>query len=169
MNADPQVMAHFPAPLSRTESDALAMRCQNLIKTLGWGFWATEITATGEFIGFVGLNQPVAGLPFSPCTEIGWRLARPFWQQGYASEAARAALAFAFNDLALDEVVSFTSLGNQRSQAVMARLGMQRAPKHFQHPALPPAHPLREHCLYRLAKNDWRANCTTSSSLKETT
>ena len=107
------------------------------------------------------LNQPVSGHDHEEFPL--------FWQQGYASEAARAALAFAFNDLALDEVVSFTSLGNQRSQAVMARLGMQRAPEHFQHPALPPAHPLREHCLYRLAKNDRRANCTTSSSLKETT
>lgn len=130
MNADPYVMAHFPAPLGRAESDALAERC---------------------------LNRPMAELPFSPCIEIGWRLARPFWQHGYASEAARAALAFAFDTLGLDEIVSFTSLGNQRSQAVMARLGMQRASEHFQHPALPIGHALREHCLYRLARSDWRA------------
>lgn len=160
MNADPQVMAHFPAPLDRAASDALAIRCQGLIEQRGWGFWAAEIKATGQFIGFVGLHTPIPELPFSPCVEIGWRLARPFWQQGYASEAARAVLCFGFNDLALDEIVAFTSVGNLRSQAVMERLGMHRAAENFQHPALPVAHPLREHCLYRLARSTWQ---TTSS------
>jgi len=155
LNADPQVMAHFPAPLDKTESDALAARCRDLIAAQGWGFWATETKASGEFIGFVGLHRPTAELPFSPCVEIGWRLARPFWQQGYASEAAGAALAFAFDHLALAEVVAFTSLGNRRSQAVMERLGMRRAAGSFQHPALPVGHALREHCLYRLARNAW--------------
>lgn len=155
LNADPQVMAHFPAPLDKAESDALAARCRDLIAAQGWGFFATETKAGGEFIGFVGLNRPTAELPFSPCVEIGWRLARPFWQQGYASEAAGAALAFAFDHLALDEVVAFTSLGNRRSQAVMETLGMSRAADSFQHPALPVGHALREHCLYRLARNAW--------------
>lgn len=155
LNADPQVMAHFPATLDRAESDVLAARCQSLIEAQGWGFWATEIKASGDFIGFVGLHRPIAELPFSPCVEIGWRLARPFWGQGYASEAARAALSFAFNDLALAEVVAFTSLENRRSQAVMERLGMRRA-ENFEHPALPPGHPLREHCLYRLAVSAWQ-------------
>ncbi|MBL8403626.1 MAG: GNAT family N-acetyltransferase [Dechloromonas sp.] len=155
LNADPQVMAHFPATLDRVESDVLAARCQSLIEAQGWGFWATEIKASGDFIGFVGLHRPIAELPFSPCVEIGWRLARPFWGQGYASEAARAALSFAFNDLALAEVVAFTSLENRRSQAVMERLGMCRA-ENFEHPALPPGHPLREHCLYRLAVSAWQ-------------
>ncbi len=155
LNADPQVMAHFPATLDRVESDVLAARCQSLIEAQGWGFWATEIKASGDFIGFVGLHRPIAELPFSPCIEIGWRLARPFWGQGYASEAARAALSFAFNDLALAEVVAFTSLENRRSQAVMERLGMCRA-ENFEHPALPPGHPLREHCLYRLAVSAWQ-------------
>lgn len=155
LNADPQVMAHFPATLDRVESDVLAARCQSLIEAQGWGFWATEIKASGDFIGFVGLHRPIAELPFSPCVEIGWRLARPFWGQGYASEAARAVLSFAFNDLALAEVVAFTSLENRRSQAVMERLGMRRA-ENFEHPALPPGHPLREHCLYRLAVSAWQ-------------
>lgn len=155
LNADPQVMAHFPATLDRAESDVLAARCQSLIEAQGWGFWATEIKASGDFIGFVGLHRPIAELPFSPCVEIGWRLARPFWGQGYASEAARATLSFAFNDLALAEVVAFTSLENRRSQAVMERLGMRRA-ENFEHPALPPGHPLREHCLYRLAVSAWQ-------------
>lgn len=156
LNADPEVMAHFPMTLDRAASDALAMRCQSLIEQQGWGFWAAEIKATGQFIGFVGLHTPSAELPFSPCVEIGWRLARPFWQKGYASEAARAVLCFAFNDLGLDEVVAFTSLGNQRSQAVMERLGMRRTTENFQHPALPVDHPLREHCLYRLARSAWQ-------------
>ncbi|WP_223879709.1 GNAT family N-acetyltransferase [Dechloromonas sp. CZR5] len=155
LNADAQVMAHFPATLDRAESDVLAARCQSLIEAQGWGFWATEIKASGDFIGFVGLHRPIAELPFSPCVEIGWRLARPFWGQGYASEAARAALSFAFNDLALAEVVAFTSLENRRSQAVMERLGMRRA-ENFEHPAQPPGHPLREHCLYRLAVSAWQ-------------
>lgn len=155
LNADPQVMAHFPATLDRAESDVLAARCQSLIEAQGWGFWATEIKASGDFIGFVGLHRPIAELPFSPCVEIGWRLARPFWGQGCASEAARAALSFAFNDLALAEVVAFTSLENRRSQAVMERLGMRRA-ENFEHPALPPGHPLREHCLYRLVVSAWQ-------------
>lgn len=158
LNADPQVMAHFPAPLDRAQSDALAVRCRELIDTQGWGFWATEIKATGEFIGFVGLNRPTAELPFSPCVEIGWRLARPFWHQGYASEAARAALHVAFDDLALAEIVAFTALGNRRSQAVMTRLGMCRAGATFEHPAVPAGHPLREHCLYRLARDAWQAH-----------
>lgn len=158
LNADPQVMAHFPAPLERAQSDALAARCRELIDAQGWGFWATEIKATGEFIGFVGLHRPTAELPFSPCVEIGWRLARRFWQQGYASEAARAALHFAFDDLTLDEVVAFTALGNLRSQAVMTRLGMQRAATTFEHPAVPAGHPLREHCLYRLTREACQAH-----------
>ena len=161
LNADPQVMAHFPALLNRSESDALAVRCRELIDARGWGFWATEIKASGEFIGFVGLHTPIAELPFSPCVEIGWRLARPFWQKGYASEAARATLRFGFNDLALAEIVTYTSLGNQRSQAVMEKLGMHRTAENFQHPALPVDHPLREHCLYRLARSAWQ----TASSL----
>lgn len=156
LNADPQVMAHFPAPLHRAESDALAVRCRDLIDAQGWGFWATEIKASGEFIGFVGLNRPTAELPFLPCVEIGWRLARPFWQKGYASEAAGAALSFAFDDLALAEIVAFTTVGNRRSQAVMERLGMRREAETFQHPALPVGHALREHCLYRLAQCAWQ-------------
>lgn len=157
LNADPVVMAYFPAVLDREASDALAAQCRQRIDTQGWGFWATESKASGDFIGFVGLNRPSAALPFSPCVEIGWRLARPFWQQGYATEAARAALAYAFNDLALDEVLAFTSLGNQRSRAVMTRLGMRQTAENFLHPALAAGHPLREHCLYRLARSDWQA------------
>ena len=157
MGADPVVMEHFPARLDRERSDALALRFKTMIDERGWGVWALERKAGGEFIGFVGLNIPSDELPFSPCVEIAWRLAQGYWHQGYASEAARVALRFGFVELDLEEIVAFTSLGNLRSQAVMARLGMRRSPENFQHPALPEGHPLREHCLYRLARGDWRA------------
>ena len=157
MGADPVVMEHFPARLDRERSDALALRFKAMIDDRGWGVWALERKAGGEFIGFVGLNIPSDELPFSPCVEIAWRLAQGYWYQGYASGAARVALRFGFVELDLEEIVAFTSLGNLRSQAVMARLGMRRSPENFQHPALPEGHPLREHCLYRLARGEWRA------------
>lgn len=155
LNADPRVMAFFPAPLDRAASDAMAARCRALIAERGWGFWAAEIRETRQFIGFVGLHVPLPELPFSPCVEIGWRLAHPYWGKGYASEAARGALQIAFERLGLSEIVSFTALGNQRSRAVMARLGMRETSETFEHPHLPVGSPLRRHCLYRLSRGDW--------------
>jgi len=149
MNADPRVMQHFPALLSRAESDAMADRCQALIEERGWGFWAVELKASGTFIGFVGLHTPAAALPFSPCVEIGWRLAADYWGQGLASEAARAALEVGFGRLDLSEILSFTAVENRRSRAVMERLGMRES-EEFEHPGLPVGHPLRLHCLCRL-------------------
>lgn len=150
LNADPEVMSYFPAQLSRSESDAVALRCQSLIKERGWGFWAAEERASGAFVGMIGLHTPEANLPCAPCVEVGWRLARAHWGKGYATEGASAALEFAFSALGLDEVVSFTALPNTRSQAVMRRLGMRRDEATFQHPALPAGHWLAEHCLYRI-------------------
>lgn len=124
LNSDSRVMAFFPSLLTRADSDALADRCQSLIDERGWGLWAVEIKATQEFIGFVGLNTPSAKLPFSPCVEIGWRLAFHQWGKGFALEAAREALHFGFDGLGLQEIVSFTALNNIRSRAVMMRLGM---------------------------------------------
>ena len=149
LNADPEVMRFFPTPLSSTESDQMAQRCANLIAERGWGFWAAEERSSGSFIGFIGLHIPTAVLPFQPCVEVGWRLARPWWGEGLATEGARAALDFAFSRLALHEVVAFTAVANRRSEAVMQRLGMQRDAVTFAHPALPEGHWLREHCLYR--------------------
>ena len=157
LNADPVVMACFPAPLDRAASDTLALRCQALIAQRGWGFWAVERKADGAFIGFVGLHEPAAALPFSPCVEIGWRLAQAYWGQGYASEAAQAALRFGFEQLALAEIVSFTALPNVRSRAVMERLGMV-ADGAFEHPAVAPDSPLRKHWLYRLPLARWHAS-----------
>jgi len=152
MNADPRVMEYFPALLSRAESDAMVERMRSLIAQRGFGFWATELRQSGEFIGFVGLHIPSAQLPFSPCVEIGWRLGFPFWGYGYATEAAREVLRFAFKELNLAEIVSFTTVANLRSQAVMRRLNMQPEPETFQHPDIPAGHPLREHCWYRLRR-----------------
>jgi RimJ/RimL family protein N-acetyltransferase len=163
LNADPATMAHFPAPLARAASDAMAERCQQLIEARGWGFWALQCHAPGlpsGFIGFVGLHTPAADLPFSPCVEIGWRLLRSHWGHGLASEAARLALRVGFDALSLDEIVAFTATGNLRSRAVMERLGMQRhAQDDFEHPALPADHALRHHVLYRLPQKRWHAQC----------
>ena len=152
LNADPRVMACFPSLLSSSQSDALAERCQKFIEAQGWGFWAVECNATQAFIGFVGLHAQPETLPFSPCVEIGWRLAHEYWGQGYASEAATAALRFGFDSLGLEEIVAFTAVGNLRSRAVMARIGMREdGPAGFGHPSLPPDHPLYRHCLYRIS------------------
>ncbi|RRR99881.1 N-acetyltransferase [Aquabacterium soli] len=149
MNADEEVMRFFPARLSEQESNAMAQRCSDLIEQRGWGFWAVQERSSHSFIGFIGLHVPTADLPFSPCVEIGWRLARHSWGKGLATEGASAVLAFAFNELSLPEVVAFTTLSNERSVRVMKRLGMQKDELTFQHPSLPEGHPMREHCLYR--------------------
>ncbi|MGL6041923.1 MAG: GNAT family N-acetyltransferase [Deefgea sp.] len=155
LNADPHVMQFFPNCLSRAESDAMVERLRGFIVKCGWGLWAIEEQATQRFIGFVGLSIPSPELPCSPCTEIGWRLAPEFWGKGYATEAAQGALRCGFTQLNLAEIVSFTSIHNQPSQAVMRRLGMQQDAENFQHPKVPLGHPLREHCLYRLPQARW--------------
>jgi RimJ/RimL family protein N-acetyltransferase len=150
LNADPRVMEFFPSLLTRSDSDALADRCQSLIEERGWGFWAAELKSTCTFIGFVGLHTPAAELPFSPCVEIGWRLAFQHWGQGLATEAATQALHIGFDALGLQEIVSLTVPDNRRSRAVMERLGMRGAGT-FEHPHVPKGSSLRLHCLYRLS------------------
>jgi len=149
LNADPKVMEYFPSVLTRAESDTIADRCSELIRERGWGPWAVELKHSEKFVGFVGLHTPSLELPFSPCVEVLWRLAIEYWGMGLASEAARAACEFGFRSLELEEIVSFTVVGNRRSRAVMERLGMQLSGT-FEHPAVPVGHPLRLHCLYRL-------------------
>ena len=161
LNADPRAMACFPAPLSREASDAMVQRCSGLIAERGWGFWAVALRENDAFIGMTGLHIPAAQLPCSPCVEIGWRLAFDYWGQGYAQEAAQAALQAGFTHLQLPEIVSFTALQNTRSSALMARLGMRREAATFEHPALPPGHALRTHCLYRLTRAEWCAQEVT--------
>ncbi|OEY67326.1 GNAT family N-acetyltransferase [Marinobacter sp. X15-166B] len=157
LNADPAVMEYFPRPLQSIESDAMANKCQQLIADRGWGFWAVSLREQSRFIGFAGLHQPSADLPFAPCVEVGWRLHRSFWGQGYATEAATEALRFAFEELALDEVVAFSAVANQRSRAVMARLGMTDTRANFRHPDIDPGHPLCEHVLYKITRSQWQA------------
>ncbi|MDE9367651.1 GNAT family N-acetyltransferase [Luteipulveratus sp. YIM 133132] len=159
LNADPEVMQHFPAPMSRTESDALAGRIHDRIAAEGWGLWAVEVASSGRFVGFTGLSVPSFTTHFTPAVEIGWRLAREAWGYGYATEAARAALGYGFGVLDLEEIVSFTAVTNDRSQAVMRRIGMSHsASDDFDHPRIEPGHRLSRHVLYRLPVDRWRAS-----------
>ncbi|WP_415895135.1 GNAT family N-acetyltransferase [Neptuniibacter sp. PT34_22] len=155
INSDPDVMGYFPSTLSREESDALATELQRRIDVNGWGLWAVEEKSSGQFIGFVGFNSPLIELPFTPCVEVGWRLSQAFWGKGYATEAAKKALEFAFVELGLDEVVSFTAVPNLRSQAVMTRLGLRDTGDNFNHPAVPSDSPLYEHVLFKITRDEW--------------
>jgi RimJ/RimL family protein N-acetyltransferase len=160
LNDDPAVMEFLPRRLSRYESDATAARIRAAIETRGWGFWAVEVKGAGPaaeaFIGFVGLSVPSFEAHFTPCVEIGWRLAKEYWGCGYASEAAAASLRFAFDQLRLQQIVAFTVPLNRRSMHVMERIGMSRdVAGDFEHPKLPPGHPLRSHVLYRVSRTEW--------------
>ena len=147
MNGDPRVMEFFPACLSRTESDALMDRAQAHLEKHGFTFFAAELRSSGDFIGFVGLAfEP----NFVKGVEIGWRLAAEYWNQGLATEGARAALRFGFEELHIEEIVAFTAVANTRSRRVMEKLGMTYDPADdFDHPRIAAGHLLRRHVLYR--------------------
>jgi RimJ/RimL family protein N-acetyltransferase len=149
LNDDPDVMAHFPARLSREESDAMVGRIRAHFDREGFGLWAVEVAGGAPFIGFTGLARP-AWRP--DVVEVGWRLARPHWGHGYATEAARAALAWGWANLPVDEIVAFVVPSNARSQAVMQRLGLVRdEAADFEHPRIPEG-PLRHHWLFRIKR-----------------
>lgn len=150
INGDPDSMRHFLAVLSRAESDAWAARLQAHIDTHGWGFWAVEERAGAAFVGVVGLLNIPWQARFTPAVEVGWRIAPGHRRRGFAEEAARTALDFAFATLRLEEVVAFTVEANEPSWRLMERLGM-KPDGHFDHPRLPEGHPMRRHLLYRLA------------------
>jgi RimJ/RimL family protein N-acetyltransferase len=153
LNADPETMRYFPKPLTPAESDAFVDLIEAAFARNGFGFWAVELREAGTFIGFVGLSAPSFEAHFTPCIEIGWRLAAPFWNQGYATEGARAALAFGFDVLKVPEIVAFTAVGNAPSRRVMEKLGMTRDPADdFDHPRVAAGHPLQRHVLYRTAR-----------------
>ena len=153
LNADPRVMEFLPGTLSRAQSDEFAERIEAHFAEHGFGLWAVEIPGVTPFAGYVGLSVPRFEARFTPCVEIGWRLAFAHWRGGHATEGARAALAFGFEQAGLDEIVSFTVPANVRSRRVMEKLGMRRDPaEDFDHPALPVGHVLRRHVLYRIAK-----------------
>ncbi|MGA3235151.1 MAG: GNAT family N-acetyltransferase [Bryobacteraceae bacterium] len=150
MNSDPRVMEFFPAPLSREESDALVDRIEAHQQRHGFTFFAAELRPTAQFIGFIGIVHTPFEAHFTPCVEIGWRLAAEAWGQGLATEGAQAVLRFGFHDLKLPEIVSLTVPSNLRSRRVMEKLGMTCNPADdFDHPRLPQGHPLRLHVLYR--------------------
>jgi RimJ/RimL family protein N-acetyltransferase len=157
INADPRVMEYFPLPLTAEETAIMIGRIEAHFANHRFGLWAAELRSTGAFIGFIGLNVPTFKTHFTPCVEIGWRLAPGHWGRGLATEGARAVLHHAFTALALPEVVSFTTAANLRSRRVMEKLGMTRNPADdFHHPSLPQAHPLRPHVLYRLRQANSR-------------
>lgn len=161
LNADPEVMRHYPAPLSRQESQALFDRLRAHFATHGFGLWAVTLRGQSESLGFVGIMHPSFTAHFTcperPCIELGWRLRRSAWGHGYASEGARLSAAHAFDVLGVDEVVAMTVPANTRSRAVMERLGMERNPDDdFDHPRIAEGHPLRRHVLYRLSAARWR-------------
>lgn len=154
LNADPEVRRWSVRTMTREESDAQAARLQDHITKYGFGFWAAEAPGTAPFIGFVGLQHVSFAAPFAPAVETGWRLARAHWGQGYATEAARAALAHAFGPLGLPEVVSFAVPGNWASRRVMERIGMTHDPEgDFDYPMMPEEHPFRRMVLYRAARD----------------
>lgn len=148
MNSDPEVMRYFLAPLTRSESLATFHRIREEIAQRGWGVWAVDVD--GIFAGMVGPHVPEWQLPFSPCTEVLWRLRKEFWGRGIAHEAAKQAVDDGFSKAGLGEIVSFTTPPNLRSIRLMERLGFERDPQgDFDHPAVPVGHVLRRHVLYR--------------------
>ena len=149
LNGDPETMKFFPETLDRVASDTFADRIEALFERQGYGLWALEVAGTGQFIGYTGLNPMPDGVPGAGGMEIGWRLSRHAWHQGYATEAARAALAVAFDRAGLPEVWSMTAVLNEPSAAVMRRIGMTEAGR-FEHPRIPVGHRLRPHVLYHL-------------------
>lgn len=154
INSDPDVMRHFPALLTRAESDALIGRFNAHFDDYGYGIWALEIPGVTSLAGFVGFKHVDFDAPFAPAVEIGWRMRRDLWGQGYATEAADAVLAHGFDALGFDEIISFTTYDNMRSRAVMERIGMMRDEAHdFDHPKLPLGHRQRPHVLYRARRS----------------
>lgn len=151
MNADPDVMRYFPSLLSREESDTLTKKFDDLIAKKGWGIWVAERKSDNSFIGLVGLNQ-TDDLPIANCMEIGWRLAKPFWGNGYATEAAAASLYFAFSILKQERVAAFTAVSNAQSQKVMSRLGMKNRHENFLHPRVSRSTGLKEHVYYEISR-----------------
>jgi RimJ/RimL family protein N-acetyltransferase len=157
INADPQVMEHYPAALSREESAALIERIAGSFEDHGYGLWAVEITGETPFAGYVGLDPVGIEVPFAPAVELGWRLGRNYWGRGIASEAANASIAFAFERLGLRELVAYTAAVNARSRRLMERLAMTRDPaEDFLHPRIAAGDRLAPHVLYRLDAGDRR-------------
>jgi RimJ/RimL family protein N-acetyltransferase len=149
MNQDPRVMEFFPSLLTLEDSFTMIERIKTFLNKNPFGFWAAEEKQSGSFIGFVGLSRPRFQTDFTPCVEIGWRLAHQFWGKGYAPEAASACIAYSFEKLRIPEILSFTSILNKRSISVMEKIGMKYV-KNFDHPLIEEISPLRPHVLYAI-------------------
>jgi RimJ/RimL family protein N-acetyltransferase len=157
LNRDPRVMEFMPGVLTEAESGGLADRIEEHFREHGFGLCAVEITGEQSFIGFIGLAMPSFNAEFTPCVEIGWRLAPEYWGQGFATEGAREMVRYGFEVIGLESVVSLTVPGNIRSRRVMEKLGMTHESRDdFEHPKLPEGHALRDHVLYRLSRSKWR-------------
>ncbi len=165
LNADPRVMERFPATLSRAETEDLVGRIRANLAMHGYGVWAVEVPGRARFIGIVGLHRATFEAPFTPCVEVAWRLAAEHWGQGYATEAARAALRFGFEELGIEEILAWTTPGNVASWRVMEKLGMRHDPAaDFDHPGVPEGHPLRRHVLYRITRADFGRSGTVRAT-----
>ena len=166
LNADPRVMEFLPFTIDRAASDALAARIREGFVKRGFGLWAAEVPDVAPFIGFIGLSVPNFTAPFTPCVEVGYRLAFDHWGKGYATEGARAAVEFGFSQVKLGEIVSFTVPDNLRSRRVMEKIGMKRDPgEDFDHPNLSVGHRLRRHVLYRLIRSRWSSMIAGKSNI----
>jgi RimJ/RimL family protein N-acetyltransferase len=156
LNADAEVMEHFPSVLSRRASAAALRRLDETFEQNGYGFWAAELVGDGALIGFIGLQPVPDDLPIAPAVEVGWRLARPYWGRSLAFEGARTAITFAFESLGVGEVLAYTAVTNTRSRRLMERLGMRHDPQaDFIHPKLPRRHRLQPHVVYRVSAERW--------------
>lgn len=157
LNADPKVREFFPGLMSREECKRTIERLSEHITRCGWGFWAVSLLKTDEFIGFIGLEEVPFQASFTPAVEIGWRLGYEYWGKGYATEGAKAALAYGFEQLSLGQIVAFTAVQNTRSRRVMEKIGMHhRSEEDFDHPKVAQGHPLRRNVLYCLTQSEWR-------------
>ncbi|MBX9770450.1 MAG: GNAT family N-acetyltransferase [Candidatus Obscuribacterales bacterium] len=156
ITSDPEVRRYYPNVLSASETKTLVVRIKAHFEKENFGLWSVELKSTGEFIGYTGLQKPTIEAHFMPCVEIGWTIAKKHWGNGYAPEAAAKALEDGFTRIGLDEIVSFTTVSNDKSIRVMEKLGMTRNPKDdYSHPLLPQGHPLKPHVLFRLSKSEW--------------
>lgn len=157
LNQDSAVAEFFPKILSKKESDELITKIKNEYAEHGFGLMAVELNSNHKFIGFIGLSIPSFQSNFTPCVEIGWRIAKKYWGQGLATEGAKAVLNYAFQELKLEEVVSFTAKNNIRSIRVMEKIGMKHDKnRDFLHPKLPNNHALAAHVLYCINKKSYK-------------
>lgn len=146
LNADTEVMQHFPKPLTKKETEAFIIRLQNHFNDKGYTYFAVEVLETKEFIGFIGLAYQEYEAPFTPATDIGWRLKKSSWGKGFATEGAKRCLEFAFSELSLSKIVSTCTLQNKNSERVMQKIGMTKQGI-FKHPRLQD-YPEMENCVW---------------------